>query len=173
MVLSMRGSSQKHNIEGAFVLVLFAVFAVTIVAVLALGADSYKSLVERDNESYNKRIITSYVSAKIRNNDSIGAVEAGGFARPEEPDGIDTLHLYQMIDGQKFDLRIYYYDGHIYELFTVADNKIEPEAGNPIMEAEGLSFTQEGSVIEITAVDANHITNKATVSVRSESEAVL
>ena len=169
----MRGKSQKHNIESAFVLVLFAVFAVTIVAVLALGANSYKSLVERDNESYNKRIITSYVSAKIRNNDAIGAVAVGGFARAEEPDGVDTLHLYQMIEGQMFDLRIYYYDGHIYELFTVADNEIEPEAGNPIMEAEGLSFSQDGRVIEITAVDANHLTNTATVTIRSESEAVL
>ena len=67
----------KHNIESAFVLVLFAVFAVAIVAVLALGARTYKGLVERDNDSYNKRIITSYVSAKIRNND----VQGGGSGR--------------------------------------------------------------------------------------------
>lgn len=165
----MRAGFQKHNIEGAFVLVLFAVFAVTIVAVLALGANSYKSLVERDNEAYNKRIITSYISAKIRSNDEQGTIAVGGFANPEEKDGVDTLHLYQMIEGQKFDMRIYYYEGHIYELFTIADNEIEPEAGNPIMEAKALSFEQEGAVIRISSVDASNLSDSATVAIRSES----
>ena len=40
----MKRSSEKHSIENAFVLVLFAVFAVAVVAVLALGANRYKSL---------------------------------------------------------------------------------------------------------------------------------
>ena len=44
----MKRSSQRHSIENVFVLVLFAIFAMTIVAVLALGANQYKSLVERD-----------------------------------------------------------------------------------------------------------------------------
>ena len=69
----MRGK-QQHNIESAFVLVLFAVFAMTVVAVLALGANSYQRLVERDNEGYNKRIVTSYVTAKIRDNDTYDGV---------------------------------------------------------------------------------------------------
>ncbi len=165
----MKGKLQKHNIEAAFVLVLFAVFAVTIVAVLALGANSYKSLVERDNEAYNKRIITSYITAQIRSNDTRGTVAVGGFAKPGVRDGINTLHLYQIIDGEKFDLRIYHYDGQIYELFTTADNNIEPEAGNPIIEAKGLSFSRDGSVIRISSVDANGLKNTATVAVRSES----
>ena len=160
----------KHNIEGVFILLLFAVFAVTIVAVLALGANSYKNLVKRDDDAYNKRIITSYVTARIRDNDVSGAVATGGFAKPEKPDGVDTLHLYQTIEGQKFDLRIYYYNGYIYELFTTADNEIEPEAGNPIMEAEGLSFEQKGSLIEISAVDAGGRSNTATVALRSDRE---
>ena len=50
----MKRSSQRHSIENVFVLVLFAIFAMTIVAVLALGANQYKSLVERDNNAYNK-----------------------------------------------------------------------------------------------------------------------
>ena len=127
--------SEKHNIDGAFVLVLFAVFAVTIVAVLALGANSYKKLVERDEDSYNRRIITSYVTAKIRENDSMGALEVGGFTKADTPDGIDTLHMYQTIEGEVYDTRIYFYDNHICELLTLADIKINPDAGSPIMEA--------------------------------------
>ena len=52
----MKRSSQRHSIENVFVLVLFAIFAMTIVAVLALGANQYKSLVERDNNAYNKEL---------------------------------------------------------------------------------------------------------------------
>ena len=73
----MKIMKEKHNMEGAFVLVLFAVFAVLVVVVLALGARTYKNLVRRDNANYNKRIITSYVSAKIRDNDQLGMVEIG------------------------------------------------------------------------------------------------
>ena len=50
----MKRSSQRHSIENVFVLVLFAIFAMTIVAVLALGANQYKSLVERDNNAYKE-----------------------------------------------------------------------------------------------------------------------
>ncbi len=161
--------SQKHNIESAFVLVLFAVFAVTIVAVLALGANSYRKLVERDEESYNRRIITSYVCAKIRDNDSIGALEVGGFTKADTPDGIDTLHMYQNIEGEVYDTRIYYYDNYIYELLTLADNKIDPEAGSPVMEAKGLSFQMNGNVVEITARDAEGREGTMTVALRSGS----
>ena len=164
----MRGR-QQHNIESAFVLVLFAVFAMTIVAVLALGANSYRKLVERDNEGYNKRIVTSYVSAKIRDNDTDGNVAVGGFASAGEEDGINTLHLYQVIEGERFDTRIYYYDGYVYELFTLEDLEFKPEAGNPVMEAKGLSFKMDGGVIEIETVDTEGHTNTATVALRSGS----
>lgn len=160
----------KHNMDGVFILLLFAVFAITVVSVLALGANSYKNLVQRDDDAYNRRIITSYVTAKIRNNDDRGAVAAGGFTKPGEDDGIETLHLFQMIDDEQFDLRIYYYNGYIYELFTTADNVIEPEAGNPIMEAQGLSFEQTGSLIRISAVDAKGRKGTAAAAIRSSGE---
>lgn len=166
----MKGKLQQHNIESVFVLILFAVFAMTIVAVLALGANSYQKLVERDNESYNKRIITSYVSAKIRNNDTSGDVAVGGFAKVSEDDGIDTLHLYQEIEGEKYDTRIYYYEGHIYELFTLVNLDFDPEAGNKVMEAEGLYFREKNNVIEIISVDKEGRRNTATVALRSGKE---
>ena len=164
----MRGKLQRHSIESAFVLILFAVFAMTVVAVLALGANSYQKLVERDNDGYNKWIVTSYVAAKIRSNDVRGKIQVGGFASAEEEDGIETLHLYRESEGEKYDTRIYYYDGYIYELFTLADLHFDPEAGNVVMEARRLSFEREGDVVHITSVDTEGRTNTAAVSLRSE-----
>lgn len=160
----------KHNMDGVFILLLFAVFAIAVVSVLALGATSYKNLVKRDDDAYNRRIITSYVTAKIRNYDDRGAVAVGGFTSPDKADGIETLHLYRMIDEERFDFRIYYYKGYIYELFTTADNVIEPLAGNAIMEAQGLSFEQTGSLIRITAVDSGGREGTAAVAIRSRGE---
>lgn len=168
----MKESGQKHNIENAFVLVLFAVFAVTIVAVLALGANGYKSLVERDNDSYNKRIITSYVVAQIRNHDTQDAVKTGGFFSPEEADGVDTLHLYEEIEGFEYVLRIYYYEGRIYELFSSVEAELEPQDGTPVMDAQGLSFEQQGNLIHIISKDLEGRENEATVSLRCRESGV-
>lgn len=162
----MKKVNQKHNIEGAFVLVLFAVFAVTIVVVLALGARTYKGLVGRDNDSYNKRIITSYVSAKIRDNDQADAIEVGGFAKASVPDEVSTLHMYQDIEGSLFDLRVYYYEGKIYEMLTLAGSEMDPEDGSPILDAKGLSFEQNGNMIHIKSTDADGLNNEATVTLR-------
>lgn len=164
--------TEKHNIEGVFVLLLFAVFAIAVVAVLALGASGYKKLVERDEQSYNRRVITAYISAKIRENDTRGACEVGGFTKADTPDGIDTLHMYQKIDGEVYDTRIYFYDNHIYELLTLADIEIRPEAGSPVLEARGLMFSHNGNVIEITAKDEEGREGTATVALRSGSEVV-
>lgn len=168
----MKRSSQKHSIENVFVLVLFAIFAMTVVAVLALGANQYKSLVERDNNAYNKRIITSYVSAQIRGYDRTDAVEVGGFASPDVDDEVNTLHLLEKIDGIRYDLKIYYYQGKVYELFAAEDAEMKPEDGVAIMDAKDLHFEKKGSLIRITSKDSEGRQNEATVSLRSEESGV-
>ena len=162
-----RREGQQHNIEGAFVLVLFAVFAITVIAVLALGANSYQRLVGRDNDAYNRRIITSYVTAKIRSADEVGAIEVGGFSNAATDDGVNTLHLYSNIDGDTYDQRIYFYDGHVYEILSVKDSNIKPQDGNPILDANDLQFSMQDGVVSVTAVDTEGRSNHTTVSVRS------
>lgn len=168
----MKRSSQRHSIENVFVLVLFAIFAMTIVAVLALGANQYKSLVERDNNAYNKRIITSYVSAQIRGYDRADAVKVGGFASPDVDDEVNTLHLLETIDGIRYDLKIYYYRGNVYELFAAEESEMKPEDGVAIMDAKDLHFEKKGSLIRITSKDSEGRENETTVSLRSEEGGV-
>lgn len=162
-----RKEGQQHNIEGAFVLVLFAVFAITVIAVLALGANSYQRLVARDNDAYNRRIITSYVTAKVRSVDAVGAVEVGGFVDAKRDDGVNTLHLYTEIEGDKYDQRIYFYDGHVYEVLTIVGSNLSPEDGNAILEAKDLKFDMKDGVVSISAVDTEGRENHTTVSARS------
>ena len=156
----MKRSSQRHSIENVFVLVLFAIFAMTIVAVLALGANQYK------------RIITSYVSAQIRGYDRADAVKVGGFASPDVDDEVNTLHLLETIDGIRYDLKIYYYQGKVYELFAAEESEMKPEDGVAIMDAKDLHFEKKGSLIRITSKDSEGRENETTVSLRSEESGV-
>ena len=163
-----RKNDQKHNIEGAFVLVLFAVFAITVIAVLALGANSYQRLVARDNDAYNRRIITSYVAAKIRSADAVGGVAVGGFTDPKKQDDVNTLHLYQEIAGDIYDQRIYFYEGKVYEILAVSGSNIKPQDGNAILDAEALSFDMQDGIVKVSATDTEGRENHVTVAVRSQ-----
>jgi hypothetical protein len=168
MGMAMKGRWQQHNMEKEFVFVIFAVFTIFVMMALALGTNQYQTLVNRDNELYNKQIITSYVAAKIRSFDESEGVEAGGFSKGRREDDIETLHLYQKIDGERYEIRIYYYEGYIRELFTEVESSLTPDAGNKIVEAKELSLKQRGKMIEIDAVDGDGFRNTSTVYLRNE-----
>jgi len=68
------------------------------------------------------------------------------------------------------DTRIYYYKEKIYELYTLEGLEMKPEAGNPILDAKGLSFHIESGLLQITSMDANGVESTTTVALRSESE---
>lgn len=164
----MEFSARKHNIENIFVLIVFGIFSIMILLVLVLGANSYHSLVKQDRENYESALIPAYVCAKVRSYDTEGAVSTGAFSAKDDR---STLHLYQTIEGETYDTRIYYYKGYIYELFTLKGADLEPEAGNKIYPAAALTFSRKKNVITLTATDQNGTTSQATVGIRSGREA--
>ena len=155
-----------------FVLLLFVAFSAAVVIVLVLGAKKYSELVERDNKNYDKRVISSYVAAKIRSNDEKDGVKIGGFNNPDKKDEIETLYLYKTIDGEKYVSKIYCYDGYIYELYTLEELEkgLKPSSGNKLMEAGSLKFKRlgkEGRIIKIHAVNKAGLEDDITLSLRS------
>ncbi|MCR5690673.1 MAG: DUF4860 domain-containing protein [Eubacterium sp.] len=161
---------EKHNIESIFVLLLFLIFAIAVVTVLALGANNYQSLIERDDATYNRQILTAYLSARIRNNDQAGSLAVGGFQKAEVADDIETLHLYEEGENGIYDTRIYFYNGNICELTTLKDLELEYNAGTPIMEASSLGFEMEEDLIRIQACDLEGNASEVAIALRSESE---
>lgn len=127
----MRKTNRKHNLSGALVLLLFAVFAVCILSVLLTGADTYQRLTARDHDSYNRRTAVQYIATKVRQADRQGAVSVCSF------EGRDALVLAEEIDGETYLTRIYYHDGYLRELFSSADGEMLPEDGEKILEAAG------------------------------------
>ena len=165
----MKWKEQGHTIENVFVLVLFVLFAAGVTGVLALGAGSYKKLVKRDTDNYNKQILTTYISARIQSNDVEQGVAIGGFQKAETPDGIQTLHLYEEHKDGVYDTRIYYYKGQIYELATLKGVSLEYNAGTPIMEAKGLAFSRRGNRIIVEATDVDGSCQQVSVTLHGNS----
>ena len=74
----MKGKQENHHIvDVLFVLALFCVFAVSALILLLIGANVYQKTVNDMDANYNGRTAVSYITEKIRQNDSDSAVSVG------------------------------------------------------------------------------------------------
>lgn len=145
----MRNQRRQGHIESLFVLLLFTVFAATLLLVLFAGANSYRRVAERGSDSYNRRICAQYIAAKVRHSDREGAIFVGGFSEPDRDDGISTLYLRQEIEGATYDTRIYWYDGAVRELFAEAGGAFEPQDGNEVLRTSVLEFSYGENILTV------------------------
>ena len=105
----MRQETNNKKTGALAVLLLFAVFAVCILSVLFTGADAYRRLVQRDQESYSRRTAAQYLTARMHQNDRQGGVRVRPFG-----DG-DALVFAEQIDGVEYETLVYCYGGHLRE----------------------------------------------------------
>lgn len=164
-----RGQTRRHGLDSVFVLLLFGVFACCLMLVLLTGARSYKSVADRGEVAYEQRICTQYIATKVRHNDYSGGVTVGPFSE-EEPE-LSTLFLHQTIEGEDYWVRIYCYDGTVRELFTEANQAMEPEDGQEVMAASALELTLEEGLLTITAADTAGQISELSLLLRSGEEA--
>ena len=155
----------KHSIDKVFVFILFGIFAILVGTVLLLGVNNYKSLIKRNKEAYNERIAIDYIAEKVRHNDTLGGVSVSDFF--VKKDGISTLHLYQEMEGDRYETRVYYYKGYIRELFTLEGIEVQPEDGNPIMKAKDLSFSFKNQQLTIVSIDDDGVQSSLALYLRS------
>lgn len=139
----MREHTKGFQINGILVLVLFGIFAISILAVLLTGAGAYRRLTERGQKEYTVRTIPQYMSTRVRQADVSGAV------RIDYLDGVKVLALTEEINGTVYVTRIYCHDGYIRELFAEQSIVLEPSDGECIMEAEQMDISLENGVLDI------------------------
>ena len=125
----MRRFESKHHMDGLLILLLFGVFAVSILAVLLSGAGVYRRLAERDDHSYERRTAVQYVATRVRQADQAGGVSVRTF------EGCPALILSEEIEGETYETRIYHYDGYIRELFASEEGEFLPEDGEKVLPA--------------------------------------
>lgn len=139
----MKNEREKSKITDLAALVVFGLFAVCILLVLLAGADSYRAVTLRGEQSYDRRTAVQYLAMHLRQADRAGAVSVQQF------DGADALVLRETVDGEGYLTRIYCAQGYLRELFTAEGGSFDPEDGEPLLKADALRISQNGSLLTV------------------------
>jgi len=131
----MATATRGQRIDTVFVLIVFCIFAISVLTVLMLGANTYSHITEMSREDQAERTALSYIWTKIKNGDEAGSVSVGDFH------GLSSLRIDEEFDGIRYRTVIYHYDGWVFELFSEADLEFYPEDGVRIIAADGLEFS--------------------------------
>lgn len=147
------------------VLMLFCMFAASVLMTLMLGARTYNATKERGDASYNKRTCVSYVAEKVRHADSLGGVYVRDYY------GEDALYIEEDYDGITFVTIIYHYDGYMCELFTEKGYEFEPDCGEAVIEIGALEFNMlRDNMLEIGVTDISGSESTLTLTLRGGAE---
>jgi hypothetical protein len=127
-------------------------------------------------QNYEKRVTLSYLTTKIRQNDS-------GNVGIEEVHGINMLAIresFEIMEGWSLDFVTYiYYDeanNCIREIFLDASDGMEIDSvfraladGEEIITSHGFEFYVSGSYVEIELTDEEGITHTSRVTLRASA----
>lgn len=156
-------TQRKHVIDLLFPIALFFVFAVSALTVLLLATNIYRSTTEHSSRNYTAETSLAYITEKIHQNDTSGAVSLGTF------DGHDALVLKQEYNATAYITYIYAEGHSLKELYIKEGASVDASAGKTILPVE--DFTMESiknNIFRFTCTDANGDKAAAVVSLRSE-----
>ncbi|MCL2226517.1 MAG: DUF4860 domain-containing protein [Oscillospiraceae bacterium] len=141
----MRKNIGDQSISTVFVLIIFCIFAVSVLMVLMLGVSIYQNLTEISREEQDQRLALSYIRTKVRSNDESERLHIGEFH------GHPALIYHEVFGGRLFRTVIYHYNGWLNELFSEADLDFSPADGTQIMPLDELRLEELGEGLIMVA----------------------
>ena len=100
----------RHIVDVLFVLALFGIFAASALMLVTLGTNVYKQTVSHMDGNYTERTAYAYITEKIRQNNSDGAISIA------ELEGTPALVFTTSLADVEYCTYLYYYEGHLKEL---------------------------------------------------------
>ncbi len=161
----MKTRNGKFSVDGVLALVLFGVFALCVLAVLLQGAQVYRQITERGQQTYDRRTAAQYILTRVRQADAASAVGV------EHHASADVLELRETIDGTEYISRIYCHDGYLRELFSPASLSFDPASGEKILPAQALELTWQNGLISAVITESGGETVQLCVALRCGEEA--
>ncbi|MCR5670229.1 MAG: DUF4860 domain-containing protein [Butyrivibrio sp.] len=129
---------QNHMIDSIFVICLMLLFLISALSVIAIGAGIYKKNVSGMSHNYERRTACAYITEKVRQNDNNGAV----FVRNLFDENV--LVLQEELNEDLYNTYIYYYDGHLMELYARADlDNFYPQSGQKILDISSFDIEEK------------------------------
>ena len=158
--------NRSYSVDTVFVLVLFCVFAFTILFVLMSGANVYKDTAKIMQERYEERTCISYISAKIRHYDNENSVYLTDF------NGVTALAMDEEINGTYYNTLIYFYNGSVKELFCEKKASFPIDSGTNIINVDDLQFAKvdaDSGLIKIKCKGKSGSTSTLIIGTKSEN----
>jgi len=139
---------KNRNIDTVFVLIVFGIFAFSVLMVLMLGAGVYRNINEISRSKQDEHTVASYVWTKIKNFDSKDSITVGSFGDSS------ALFIAEEIGNVQYQTIIYKYDGWLHELFSEKALEFSPQNGRRIVQIDEMEFSYaDNGLIEITTGD--------------------
>lgn len=142
-------NQEKHFIvDILFVLALFGVFTVSALMLVTIGSEVYRHTVDDMGSNYETRTSVSYITEKIRQNDTIIGTDPLHTAEHisiSTLSGEPALMLTQDINGETYCTYLYLYDGYLRELFMKSGSFLGDDtlsAGQEILELTSFRVQQ-------------------------------
>lgn len=132
----MNEQQEHHIIDILFVIALFCIFALSAVFLISIGANIYGKTVSHMESNFNGRTSFAYVTEKIRQADSNGAISIGNF------NDCPALLITKESGDTNYITYLYEYDGYLKELMVREDTPLMPSAGQNILAVSDFSLAQ-------------------------------
>lgn len=135
------------SIEAFFVMVLFMIFAISIVMMIVSGKNSYEKILNEKEAVENMRIAGSYFRMKIKQSNQAGEINV----MHHEELGTDLLELGQQPQEGSFKIVVYYHDGKIWETYYTQEDGFDASLSEPVidLQAKAVKFIPEKNGIAI------------------------
>ena len=151
-----------YHMDGLIALLLFGIFAVSLLAVLLTGAGAYKRLTGRDEEAYVRRTCVQYIANRVHQAPSGADVTVEPFGEGE---------ALVVRDGTGYITRVYCYDGYLMELYADKAGEFQPTDGTPVMEAGGFGMDLSDGLLTLEITSPEGETDLLRLDLRSREGA--
>ena len=151
-----------HAADAVFALILFAAFAVSILMVLTMGAQSYQKVRSSVENHYSENTCVSYIVMKLRHYDDANCEVSLG-----DVEGVPALILSEIVDGEEIITAIYYHEGYVKEIYADSGYEFTLADGAEIIEAQKLTLTSPApGLYRVSCIGTGGSEAAATVSLR-------
>ena len=130
----MNEKTDRHIIDILFVISLFALFVLSAVFLISIGAGIYSKTMYNMNANFDSRTAVAYINEKVHQSDNSGNVRIGDF------DGCESIIITTFVNDLEYNTYIYEIDGTIKELTVRKDITLSPAAGSKILDVKEFSL---------------------------------
>lgn len=163
MAKSFENTNSKKLLELIVLLSILLLFVGTALAVVMVGASSYKLIGNDMKSNFGVRTPIAYIATKVRQNDRLDAIHV------ENLEGTSALVLEETIEGISYETWIYADQGQMREIYIEKGTPIGLADGMEILEVGGLEVVLDTEgLLQIQVEDLEGRSQEINMSIRSQ-----